>query len=363
MWSEFAEAAGNPLVGDEDHKDLRLSVRRMSAALRLRGYQQWDTHVVFDEDVYRGTEPGGQSEYDLGSVASARDEFNAAAEQFERVAIVAGAVGAPADHDDLLPLLRRKSFDHDLSKFLVDAESTATPVALLMIDVDHFKRVNDDHGHQVGDEALKSVASAVKHVVSGKGRPYRYGGEEMAVLAINLDATEAVALGERIRKEIGREKRTSKALEITVSVGVAVYPIHTSDATALVACADGAMYRAKHDGRSLTRVGNDEGSPAPIIEVRVASKEASETARVVSPEQPSAPFKIPRMNDPELEKVSEHYRSLGREPVLPRMEARDVNLARGYELAVYPGTAREVWVGFNSGAYEHLLMLKPSPKL
>src|SRR5262249_26959764 len=153
---------------------------------------------------------------------------------------------------------------------------------------------------------------------------------------------EAVALGERIRNEIVREKRTSKALEITVSVGVAVYPIHASDPTALVAHADSAMYRAKHDGRNLTRVGNDDSGPAPIIEVPAASKEASETVRGVSPEQPSSgPFKIPRMNDPELEKVSEHYRSLGREPVLPRMEARDVNLARGYELAMYPGTARE----------------------
>ncbi len=68
------------------------------------------------------------------------------------------------------------------------------------------------------------------------------------------------------------------------------------------------------------------------------------------------------MNDSELERVAGHYRALGREPVLPRMESRDVNLARGYELALYPGTAREVWVGFNDGSYEHLLMLKPLPK-
>ena len=367
--ARIAQAAGalldlgrNPLVGDEDHKDLRLSVRLMSAALRLRGYQQWDTRVVFDEDIYRGTEPGGQSEHDLGSVARARVEFNDAAERFERVAVVAGAVGAPADHDDLLPLLRRKSFDQDLSKFLVDAESTATPVALLMIDVDHFKRVNDDHGHQVGDEALKSVASVVKQVVSGKGRAYRYGGEEMAVLAINLDAAEAAVLGERIRKEIEREKRTSKALEITVSIGVAVYPIHAGDARTLVARADGALYRAKDDGRNLTRVGDDQGSTKPTIEVLLAPQEASASARPVSSEpSSSAPFRIPKMNDPELEKVSEHYRGLGREPVLPRMETRDVNLARGYELALYPGTAREVWVGFSDGSYEHLLMLKPTP--
>ena len=97
----------------------------------------------------------------------------------------------------------------------------------------------------MADEALKSVASVVKHVVSGKGRAYRYGGEEMAVLAVNLDAAEAGALGERIRSEIEREKRTSKSLAITVSVGVAVYPIHAGDAKTLVARADSALYRAK----------------------------------------------------------------------------------------------------------------------
>jgi diguanylate cyclase (GGDEF)-like protein len=356
------ELGRNPLVGDEDQKDLRLSVRRMSAALRLRGYQQWDTRVVFDEDVYRGTEPGGQSEYELGSVARARAEFNEAAELFERVAVVAGAVGALADHDDLLPLLRRKSFDQDLSAFLVDAESTATPVALLMIDVDHFKRVNDDHGHPLGDEALKSVASVVKHVVSGKGRAYRYGGEEMAVLAVNLDAAEAGALGERIRSEIEREKRTSKSLAITVSVGVAVYPIHAGDAKTLVTRADSALYRAKADGRNLMRVGDDNGSATEAPDLHLALKQAASTRTASSEGSSSTPFKIPKMSDLEFERVAQHYRSLGREPVLPRMEGRDVNLARGYEVALYPGTTREVWVGFNDGSYEHLLMLKPSPK-
>jgi diguanylate cyclase (GGDEF)-like protein len=344
------ELGPNPLVGDEDEKDLRLSVRRMSAALRLRGYRQWDARVVFDEDVYRGTEPAGQSEYDLDSVAQARVEFADAVEQFERIAIVAGAVGTPADHDDLLPLLRRKNFDQDLLRFLADAESESKPVALLMIDVDHFKDVNDRYGHPIGDDALKSVAAVVRHIVSGKGRAYRYGGEEMAVLAVNLDTGEATALGERIRKEIEREQRTSKALTITVSVGIAMYPAHADNAKALVESADGALYRAKEDGRNLTRVVDMPAGAPSTIEVSIARTESSAV---------SAPFKIPKMGDAELEKVASYYRGLGREPVLPRLEDRDVNLARGYELALDPGTSREVWVGFNDGAYEHLLMLKP----
>lgn len=101
---------------------------------------QWDARVIFDEDVYRGTEPAGQSEYCLDSVARARSEFFGAADQFSRIAMLAGAVGSPADHDDLLPLLRRKNFDQDIHRFLEDAESSHVPVALLMIDVDHFKR-------------------------------------------------------------------------------------------------------------------------------------------------------------------------------------------------------------------------------
>lgn len=60
-----------------------------------------------------------------------------------------------------------------------------------------------------------------------------------------------------------------------------------------------------------------------------------------------------------LEKLAEHYRAMGREAVLPLMEQRDVKLAEGYELAPYPGTAREVWVGLHAGSYQHLLMLKP----
>src|SRR5687768_12763542 len=80
--SALLAAGRSPLIGEEDHKDLRRSMHCMNAALRLKGYQVWDTRVIFDEDIYRGTEPGGQSEYVLDSVGTARAHFNQALEEF-----------------------------------------------------------------------------------------------------------------------------------------------------------------------------------------------------------------------------------------------------------------------------------------
>lgn len=346
------------LVGEEDQKDLRISVRRMSAAVRLKGYQQWDARVIFDEDVYRGTEPAGQSEYALDSVARARSEFAQAADHFSRIALAAGVIGSPADHDDLLPLLRRKNFDRDIGRFLDDAEGSQSPTALLMIDVDLFKRVNDAYGHQVGDEALKSIASVINQAVAGKGRAYRYGGEEMALLALNMTVAEAVALGERIRTEVESEERTSRGLRLTVSVGVAIAPQHATTASELVAAADTALYDAKRLGRNRTSVA-DQSARMPTQSAR--EQVAPGHSKAAGSHRPGdEPFKIPRLSDPELEKVADHYRSSGMEPVLPLLEERDVRLARGYTVAYYPGTSREVWVGFHDGSYEHILMLKPT---
>jgi hypothetical protein len=75
--------------------------------------------------------------------------------------------------------------------------------------------------------------------------------------------------------------------------------------------------------------------------------------------QGEVPFKISKLNDPILDKVTEHYRKLGKEPTLPRFSDKDSYLARGYELAPYPGTRREIWVGAVGDKYEHILLLKP----
>ncbi len=184
----------------------------------------------------------------------------------------ASAQPATPPLDDLLPLYRRSAFDADLVSMAETATDTE-PLALAMIDVDHFKRFNDEHGHQTGDEVLRAVAEAIRSCVSLKGRAYRYGGEELAILLPNYTIDEAVALAERVRKQIEATSVEPKKLTVSASVGVACLPLHTTDAAMLVEKADKAVYEAKNLGRNCVRV---SGEPRP----------AEPTPRTVARKQP-----------------------------------------------------------------------------
>jgi diguanylate cyclase (GGDEF)-like protein len=156
---------------------------------------------------------------------------------------------AQAEQDDLLPLLRRKSFDHDLEIAATSATNT-NPISLLMIDIDHFKNVNDTHGHPVGDEVLKGCAGVINERSRYKGKAYRYGGEEMVVLLQNFTTAEAITLAETIRSGIESKAITDKSLSVTVSIGVATIPNHAVEAHGLLEAADQALYSAKKSGRN-----------------------------------------------------------------------------------------------------------------
>jgi diguanylate cyclase (GGDEF)-like protein len=159
--------------------------------------------------------------------------------------------------DDLLPVLRRKVFDQDLEAFGSSARE-GEPVSLLMLDLDHFKVVNDTHGHPVGDEVLIECANIVARRCRNKGKVYRFGGEEIAVLLPNFTVVEAVALAESIRSEIEKGRVSSKKLAITASIGVATTPTHTTEGKQLFKIADQALYAAKHLGRNLVRVAGED---------------------------------------------------------------------------------------------------------
>lgn len=161
-----------------------------------------------------------------------------------------------AEQDDLLPLLRRKSFDSDLVAVANSATNT-NPVSLLMIDIDHFKNVNDTHGHPAGDEVLKGCAAVIKERSRYKGKAYRYGGEEMAVVLLNFTTAEAVTLAETIRSGVESKTITDKGLSVTVSIGVATIPNHAVNAEALLAGADQALYSAKKSGRNRVHCAGD----------------------------------------------------------------------------------------------------------
>jgi len=121
---------------------------------------------------------------------------------------------------------------------------------VLLIDIDHFKRVNDEHGHPVGDEVLRAVARAIAGTVREQDVPARFGGEEFAVLLRNPGHGIAVEVAERIRAAVGRlDLRELGPTGVTVSVGVAVSAVDDQPIRELIEGADRALYEAKRGGR------------------------------------------------------------------------------------------------------------------
>jgi diguanylate cyclase (GGDEF)-like protein len=155
-------------------------------------------------------------------------------------------------NDDLLPVLRKKILMKDLPIAVAKA-TTAAPVSVLMIDLDHFKAVNDTHGHLVGDEVLIDCANVIAARCHGKGDVYRYGGEEISVLLPNFSTSEAELLAELIRADIEKTPAGSKHISATVSIGVATAPEHAAKETDLLDAADKALYEAKRLGRNRVR--------------------------------------------------------------------------------------------------------------
>jgi diguanylate cyclase (GGDEF)-like protein len=179
--------------------------------------------------------------------------------EVERAAVAKRSVeresdpGSAEELDDRLPLARRGAFDRDLARAIDEARRTATTTALVMIDIDHFKSVNDEHGHPAGDGVLLDVARLVVARAAHKGKAYRYGGEEFALLLPSYSTEEAVGMAERIRKDIEGAIVSEKKLSVTASLGVACFPDGASDAGTLLARADAALYEAKRTGRNRVR--------------------------------------------------------------------------------------------------------------
>jgi diguanylate cyclase (GGDEF)-like protein len=114
--------------------------------------------------------------------------------------------------------------------------------------------VNDTFQHDVGDEVLKGIASEIKSACQFKGKCYRYGGDEIAVLLPNHTAAEAYAVAERIRASVARVRFEGYPNQMTLSIGVAAYPGSCPTSDRLFKCADQAMYDAKQNGKNQVRV-------------------------------------------------------------------------------------------------------------
>ncbi len=156
--------------------------------------------------------------------------------------------------DGLTQLYNHKFFHQMLASELGRVRRYGGSVALLMMDVDHFKIYNDTHGHPMGDTALQRVARILSDGVRASDTVARYGGEEFAVISPQVDGAGAGDLAERLRERVERaqfEKEDVMPLgRLTVSIGYALYPQDAEDKTGLIECADRALYRAKETGRN-----------------------------------------------------------------------------------------------------------------
>jgi len=154
--------------------------------------------------------------------------------------------------DVLTRLLNRKFMPVVLSKQISQSRAQKTGFAVLAIDIDHFKQVNDIHGHQAGDSVLQQLALILVNNSRSGDYLFRLGGEEFLLIAVDMDATRARAVGEKLRKSVEQESfllHDGKELKATISVGVACFDGHP-DYQRLLRRADDALYEAKNTGRN-----------------------------------------------------------------------------------------------------------------
>ncbi len=158
-----------------------------------------------------------------------------------------------ANTDALTGLANRRSFDNHFEWALKNRQRNSEPLSIAIIDIDHFKNINDAYGHQVGDSALIAVASAIKKACRGNDYPARWGGEEFIVLLHGADADQSLLAAERIREHIAKVNVVDK--NISASVGVSTLLPSTADESKplldqLISAADKALYTAKTSGRN-----------------------------------------------------------------------------------------------------------------
>ncbi|MER5421567.1 GGDEF domain-containing protein [Streptosporangium roseum] len=158
---------------------------------------------------------------------------------------------AAARTDPKTGLLNAAAWQREADTEIVRARRTGETLALLIVDIDHFKRVNDTYGHLIGDQVLVGVAATIRSQLRDYDVVGRFGGEEFVVLLPRADVTEARRVAERLRSRIGRMAvpADDNMITVTISVGVAVMSMHGDDLIELLAAADLALYRAKELGR------------------------------------------------------------------------------------------------------------------
>lgn len=217
-----------------------------------------DEHVAVVREINEGLSAAGQPDAVVGAVTKLieanqrmQSQLDQAENRLQAQARQIETSTQEARTDALTQVANRRCFDDEIRRCLGEFQRKGKPTALMMIDVDHFKRFNDTQGHQAGDEVLRGVAKVLRQTVAETEIVARYGGEEFAILFTGSSLTTARQVGEKARRAIAAATFNfqGKQLRVTASAGLAEFSA-TDDEKGLVKRADEALYAAKHHGRN-----------------------------------------------------------------------------------------------------------------
>lgn len=182
--------------------------------------------------------------YDVTDIATNRLHLERANQQLAKL----------SQTDSLTSLANRGHWESCMQNEFARVRRYQGMASLILLDIDHFKAINDTYGHQAGDEVLRQVAAIIRESLRDTDKPGRYGGEEFAVLLPNTDAENALILAERLRNAVASHDFNCEQnhLKLTVSLGVAQLDDAMPDYLKWVEAADHALYQSKHAGRNQT---------------------------------------------------------------------------------------------------------------
>ncbi|WP_369601148.1 GGDEF domain-containing protein [Hahella sp. SMD15-11] len=232
------ESASQKLAGDQSQVDLPALVGELLSETRSQRASTSDIQA---------------------SVKTMADEIRALRKEVERL-------HQEANTDPLTRVANRRAFDIALDNAIASAKLNGQPLSVVMLDIDYFKKVNDTHGHLVGDKVLRFIASVLRRQTKGKDTVARYGGEEFAIIMPETPLQGAEAATENIRRAIAAQVlhdsvENQHIGHVTISAGISEY-VYGEEPDTLVSRADAALYRAKQNGRNRVEVADEAPHPA-----------------------------------------------------------------------------------------------------
>ncbi len=204
------------------------------------------------EDIVAALDAGAD---DLIGKPFEPDEFRVRLRAAARILTLQHELQVKASHDELTGLLSRRLLMELALRRFEEARRADVPTSLLLLDLDFFKQVNDQHGHQCGDAVLRETGRRIQETIRLGDLAGRYGGEEFMVLLPRCDQATAAEAAERLRAALAEPMQFDElTLNMTASIGVATLGTETLDLTDWIARADRALYRAKDGGRNRVEI-------------------------------------------------------------------------------------------------------------